>query len=107
VAQWYSVALCVINWSRTVRRIILFVILILLSHPARAQSNTNRALLYVWEDRLFAQGITQSEHMVTGRSYSAGDPLPPLTSPDVYRYADSPLRESPLENYGFDQGVWS
>jgi murein DD-endopeptidase MepM/ murein hydrolase activator NlpD len=105
--QWYSVPLCVIKWSRAVRQIILFLILILLIRPTLAQSNTNRAILYVWEDQLFAQGITQSDQIATGRTYTAADPLPPLASSNVYRYADSPLRESPLENYGFDQGPWS
>jgi murein DD-endopeptidase MepM/ murein hydrolase activator NlpD len=90
-----------------VRWIILIISLLILSRPTLAQSNTNRALLYVWEDQLIAQGITQPDQIITGRFYIAGDELPPMESPNIYRYADSPLWEAPLDEYGFDQGVWS
>ncbi len=80
----------------------LFLMLTVTGSKGLAQADQPDAILFIWNDKLLAQGIRSNE-LVTAPQHS----LPPLVQVNVYDFAESPLGQPPSESYGFVQGVWS
>jgi MoaE-MoaD fusion protein len=85
---------------------LLIAIVLLLAPHAEAQPRGD-AILFVWDDVLLAQSLTTRELLTTDYRYTGTQPLPPTQPRSVYNLADSGLPESPLDGYGFYQGVRS
>jgi murein DD-endopeptidase MepM/ murein hydrolase activator NlpD len=85
---------------------IIIVIAFLVLTPSATLSQSGDAILFVWNDRLFAQPLAGGAIIATEKPYlRQTPPLPPQLS--VTALANSPLTAPPLEGYGFYQGVWS
>lgn len=85
---------------------LLFAIGLLLAPRAGAQPRGD-AILFAWDDALFAQSLTTRELLTTDYRYTGTQSLPPTQRRNVYDLASSGLAEPPLEGYGFYQGVRS
>lgn len=87
----------------------LFVSLIagmLIASPSAVAQDSGDAIVYVWNDELVAQGIGANE-MVTAERFTGRETLPAGLYGNAFEFEDSPLSESPVDGYGFYQGVWS
>jgi murein DD-endopeptidase MepM/ murein hydrolase activator NlpD len=70
-----------------------------------AQDNAGHAILFVWNDVLYAQSTATNELV---RTEVRADAVPVAErGGNVFRHDESPLQDIPLDGYGFVQGVWS
>jgi murein DD-endopeptidase MepM/ murein hydrolase activator NlpD len=87
--------------------LIFCLLLFLLSSLSLAQNAQNNLILFLWNDRLFAQPML-SNQLIANRQFSREELASlPTKGMDVYRFEASPLTESLADGYGFHQGVWS
>jgi murein DD-endopeptidase MepM/ murein hydrolase activator NlpD len=87
--------------------ILIFFLLFTLVHPSSAAQNTSPdAILFVWNDEIYAQSLADNHTIATKRPYSDHASLPPSRG-NIFDYAASPLTAPPINDYGFHQGVWS
>lgn len=87
--------------------VLIIFLLFMLVHPHSAAQNTSAdAILFVWNDEIYAQSLVDNQTIATKRPYSDHTALP-LSRGNVFEYAASPLKEAPIDDYGFYQGVWS
>jgi murein DD-endopeptidase MepM/ murein hydrolase activator NlpD len=88
-------------------RLIFCGLLCLLCSSSLAQNAQNKAILFLWNDALFAQPMLSNE-LISSRQFS-GDELAslPTNGINITRFEASPLAESLADGYAFHQGIWS
>lgn len=90
----------------TNKHIRLILIALVIPLPLISFAQTGDAILFVWNDRLFAQPLMGGAVIATEQPYpEQTPPLGPQISITALR--DAPLTDAPLDGYGFYQGAWS
>lgn len=88
-------------------RLIFCLILFLFTSFSFAQNTQDDAILFIWNDSLFAQSIA-SNQLISSRPFSIDELASlPASATNVYRFEASPLIDSLADGYGFHQGLWS
>jgi murein DD-endopeptidase MepM/ murein hydrolase activator NlpD len=83
-----------------------WMVIIMLGELAQAQTLANDAVVFVWNDRLYAQALTSSELVQTTAPPSQA-PYEMMRYGNAFTSAQSGLAAPPPDAYGFYQGVWS
>lgn len=86
-------------------RLLIFLISIGWVSPAHAQ--TTDSIVYIWQNRIYAQGMSRHTPTDLGIPYYAIESALPDGQRDIYRLEASPLKEPSGSGYGFYHGVWS
>lgn len=89
------------------KRVVIVFALLTLHTQVTTQPANDDAILFVWNDVLWAQAINRNE-LVEGPvlSMHARTSLP-IMGINSFSIEQSPLNELPSEGYGFHQGLWS
>ncbi len=83
----------------------LIVLIVTNLTPVTAQTPTEDAIIFAWNDTLFAHTVTTSTTTVLGPAFA--DFAATLPGYDVYTLSAAPITEPPADSYGFQHGMWS
>ncbi|MAU13676.1 MAG: hypothetical protein CL607_27920 [Anaerolineaceae bacterium] len=72
-----------------------------------AQYQADDLIVFVWNDVVMVQAVAQNDLIATDYRADAVSTWLQPSDRNVFTYQNSPLRESPLNGYGFYQGFWS
>ncbi|MBK9124560.1 MAG: M23 family metallopeptidase [Chloroflexi bacterium] len=88
-------------------RLSVVLCMLFATSPGQAQNTGTDALLFVWNDAVFAQSVTTGELIATGREQDAFESLQPKRHGNVYTSRYSLTAVPPADGYGLVQGVWT
>jgi murein DD-endopeptidase MepM/ murein hydrolase activator NlpD len=90
-----------------INRLIFCLIPLLFAHFSFAQDAQEDAILFIWNDSLYAQSM-MSNQLISSRKFTIDELASlPTNMTNVYQFEASPLHDSLADGYGFHQGLWS
>ena len=85
----------------------ILISLMLIGSSVKAQNTDEELILFAWNDQLLAQAV------VGGELTPIADIVPeqwvnlPALGQETFHWQQSPLSNPPIDNFGFQHGVWS